>query len=388
MSLRILDRFRNTLNRLREKGLLRELIHRDSSQGRFLSVQNRQLLNFGSNDYLGLAGSKELIEAAIEATKLYGAGSGASRLLAGGTELYKVLEQKIAQFKQTESALVFNSGYTANTTVLPALTGHGWVIFSDELNHASIIDGCRLSRAEVRVYPHRDVEALEGMLKDCTGPKLIVTDSVFSMDGDIAPLKDLCELAERYETLLYIDDAHATGVLGRGRGSLAHFGLSPSEYIIQMGTFSKALGSFGAFVAGFKELTRYLINTSRGLIFSTALPPSCVGASLRAVEIISMNTNLIDRLWQNRDLLYNSLRQLGLHTGPTETPIIPVIVKDNDTALNLSRFLFDRGFYCPAIRYPAVKTPRLRLTVTAAHETEDIEHLINTLKEALRCGLL
>ncbi len=380
--------YRERLEGLKRAGLYRVLLCREGPQGRFVFIGGRRILNFGSNDYLGLAGSRQLTEAAIKATELYGTGSGASRLLAGGTDLYRLLESKIAEFKQTERALLFNSGYTANTSVLPALTGPEWTILSDELNHASIIDGCRLSRAEVRVYPHCDMEALEGLLKGIKGPKLVVTDSVFSMDGDIAPLPELLRLAREYEALLYIDDAHATGVLGGGRGSLSHFGLSPGEETIQMGTCSKALGSFGAFVAGTEVLVEYLTNTARGLIFSTALPPASIGATLKAIEIIERDLSIHKNLWQNRELLFQNLNSLGLDTGRSETPIIPLILKDNETALGLSQYLFERGFYCPAVRYPAVKTPRLRLTVTAVHEEEDIKALTEALKEALRCGLL
>ncbi|RME67840.1 MAG: 8-amino-7-oxononanoate synthase [Nitrospirae bacterium] len=376
------------LKETEKAGLKRNLLHRASPQGRVIEIQGQKLLNFGSNDYLDLASSPELKKASKEAIETYGAASGASRLLAGGTDLYQRVEKKLAEFKQTEEALLFNSGYTANLTVLQAIVDNQWTILSDELNHASIIDGCKLSRAKVFVYPHCDLQALEEKLKGTAGPKLIVTDSVFSMDGDIAPLPALWELAKTYEAVLYIDDAHATGVLGEGRGSLAHFKLKAEDDIIQMGTCSKALGSFGAFVAGTKVLIEFLISTARGLIFSTALPPASVGATEKAIEIIKEQPSRLKKLWENREALFEGLKSLGLDTGPTETPIIPVILKDNNTALSLSQFLFQRGFYCPAIRYPAVKTPRLRLTVTAAHEPQDIHALIDAFREAIHCGLL
>ncbi|HTZ17094.1 MAG TPA: aminotransferase class I/II-fold pyridoxal phosphate-dependent enzyme, partial [Dissulfurispiraceae bacterium] len=273
--------FEEDIKRLKEKGLLRKIHDREIPSGdAFVSLGSRivlegtEYINFASNDYLGLSSSSDLADAAKKAVDAFGFGAGASRLLSGGTAMHAKLEKEVAIFKGTEAALALNSGYQANTGVIPALAGEGAVIFSDELNHASIVDGCRLSRAKKVIYNHRDIYHLSSLLHNEAGAKkIIVTDTVFSMDGDIAPIRNLYELCSGLPgTMLYLDDAHGTGVLGGGHGALTHFGLTPQSWIVQMGTFSKALGSFGAFVAGTRELIDWLINTSRGFIYSTALP--------------------------------------------------------------------------------------------------------------------
>lgn len=375
------------LRTLEKEKLLRTLRHRQSPQGARILIEGKEFVNFGSNDYLGLCRHPVLIEAVCRVSERYGAGSGASRLLLGGSALHAELEAALAAFKRTESAIIFNSGYCLNTGVIPALADEESAIFSDELNHASIIDGIRLSRAKKYIYRHSDVNHLSELLRASDERyKLIITDSVFSMDGDIAPLDEIFELClrEAESVLLYVDDAHATGVLGKGKGSLAHFGLRPEPFVLQMGTLSKALGSFGAFVAGSKTLTDWLTSTARSFIFTTALPPSAVGAALSALGIIENNKDLIDKLWRNREILVQALKHLGMDTGKSQTPIIPILMKDIESSLSLSQYLMSHGIYAPAIRPPSVKTPRLRLTVTAAHTEKDIGALLDALKNWLK----
>jgi 8-amino-7-oxononanoate synthase len=377
--------FGSKLNYLRSRGLMREIRDRSSPQESIVTINGKECLNFSSNDYLGLANDSRLIRAAEEAIRTYGAGAGAARLLGGGCSLHEELEKKVADFKDTEAAMLFNSGYSANTGIIPAISEEDDALLSDELNHASLIDGCRLSRAKTSVYRHRDMGHLESLLKQSKArKKIVITDSVFSMDGNIAPLDDICALCHKYGALLYIDDAHGTGVLGKGRGGLAHFGIAPESWIIQMGTFSKALGSLGAFSASCKETIDWLINSARSFIFSTALPPAVVAASLEAINLITNDTGPINRLWANRERLFDLLSELGIDTGGTETPIVPILMDKVEDALDLSSRLFDNGIYAPAIRPPVVDIPRLRLTVTAAHTTEDLAYLADKLKTMLR----
>ncbi len=380
--------FGKRLDELEEACLLREITDRLSPQGRVIETGKGPLTSFASNDYLGLCNHPLLKEAAARAVEEYGTGAGASRLLSGGTALHRELEILLSRLKGTEASLLFNSGYAANTGVIPAISGEDTFIFSDELNHASLIEGCRLSRSPVFVYRHNDTDHLESLLSDHRGRRpLIVTDSVFSMDGDIAPLDRLRDLALDYGGILYVDDAHGTGVLGGGRGALSHFGLPPEPFIIQMGTLSKALGSCGAFVAASGEVVRWLVNRARTLIFSTALPPPVVAASLAAVRIILHDDTLVRMLWEKRALLLRGLSSAGIATGRSATPIIPIELRDNPAALRLSGFLRDRGLYVPAVRRPAVRTPRVRITLSAVHTHEDIGLLVKTLEEARNCGL-
>jgi len=375
--------FYEKLKLIEEKKLLRKIKDKSSPQGSIIVLNNRKFINFASNDYLGISNNPFIISNAIKALEKFGAGSGASRLLAGGVELHGELERKVAKFKNTPSALIFNSGYAANTGIIPALFDNDFLILSDELNHASIIDGCRLSKAETKIYKHKDIEHLEKLLKTKNKKqKIVITDSVFSMDGDIAPLDKIYELCKKYNALLYIDDAHGTGVLGKGKGALSHFRLKPDSWIIQMGTFSKALGSYGAFLAGSKDVIKLALNTARTFIFSTALPAYTIAASLAAIELIEKDTSLIEKLWKNRKKVVSSLSDLGFDLMNTETPIIPLKMKDIDEAIHLSVKLFKKGIYAPAIRPPTVKEPRLRITVTAAHTDKDIETLIDALKKA------
>ncbi len=333
-----------------------------------------------SNDYLGLSSHPALRNAAITAMERYGFGAGASRLISGTSPLHRELEERIARFKGTEAALLFNTGYAANTGIIPAIAGEGDVILSDSLNHASIIDGCRLSKAAVRVYRHRDTNRVEELLKEFSSArrKLIVTDGVFSMDGDIAPLPELVYLAEKHGALLMVDDAHATGVLGKtGRGTVEHFGMS-GRIPIQMGTLGKALGSFGAYVAGSRDLIEYLVNRSRSLIFSTALPPAVCAASIAALDLVDQERGPRERLWENRKRFVNGLSSIGVTTGATETPIVPVMVGDSSRARLLSEKLLEHGIYAAAIRPPTVPegSARIRTTIMATHTHQDIDYAL------------
>ncbi len=286
----------------------------------------------------------------MTALKEYGLGSGASRLLSGTYLPHVKLEERIAKFKKTEAALVFNTGYAANTGIIPAVAGADAVIFSDELNHASIVDGIRLSKADAKIYRHRDVNHLESLLKKAVRSKsvkrrLIITDSVFSMDGDIAPLKDVVSLCDKYDSLLMIDDAHATGVIGKkGRGGLEHFGIQQTDRIIQMGTLSKAAGCYGSFVACNKDLIALLINKARSFIYSTSLPPAVCEAGIKAIDIIDTGSgDLRKKLWSNRERFYKGLESLGYDTLDSETPIIPVLAGDVKNALKLGQYLLLKG---------------------------------------------
>ncbi len=351
-------------------------------------IDAAEYINFASNDYLGLSSNKLIMQSAKAAIDAYGFGSGASRLLSGGTDLNIKLEMMIAEFKGTESALVFNSGYTANISIIPAIAGEGDVIFSDELNHASIIDGCRLSRAKKVIYRHADMGHLSDLMKsERVKRKVVISDTVFSMDGDIAPLSDMYDVCLRNDAILYIDDAHGTGVLGQGRGALHHFGIKPEPWIIQMGTFSKALGSFGAFIAADNESIQWLINKGRGLIFSTALPACIIAASIKAIEIIRDDLTLVSALWKNREKLFQGLRELDFNTLNSQTPIIPLIppvIQGKDIVENtnvFSEFLKRKHIYAPAIRPPTVRIPRIRFSVLSSHTEQDIETLLNILKD-------
>lgn len=387
----MLDRwdFQGYIRELQRQGLYRRIVDREGPQGRIIKVRGVEVVNFSSNDYLGLCNNSDLKEKAAEVIRTHGTGAGASRLLSGGTELHRELEEIISDFKGTEKTILFNSGYAANTGAIAALCDRDTVVFSDELNHASIIDGCRLSRGEVIVYRHADTGHLRQLIKDNLDKKrIIITDSVFSMDGDVAPIRDIVKLADEFDCLLYLDEAHSTGVLGEGRGILHHYNIKPEPFIIQMGTLSKALGSVGAFVTGKAEIVDFLINRARSLIYSTALPAHDVAISIEAIRMIQRDKERIKRLWQNREHLVSGLKEIGLDTASSETPIIPVIVPDNERAIRLSDFLLKKGFYAPPVRMPTVKIPRIRLTVTAVHEDKDIRELISALKGAKDCGLL
>ena len=375
------------LNILKEKGLYRALRRVSSGAGPTAVVDGREVINLCSNNYLGLAKHPALIEASIEATKKYGTGSGASRLVSGNIELYEELESLLAEFKGTESALVFSSGYSANIGAITALMSSGDFVVSDRLNHASIIDGCRLSGAKFNVYPHKDTKKLEEILSRATGRYgkiVIATDSVFSMDGDIAPLDILSEIADRYGAYLFIDDAHATGVLGpEGRGSLSHFGIDGGEFI-EMGTLSKALGSLGGFIAGSSHLVNYLKNKARSFIYSTALPPSVLASSIAALKIVKSDSSFREKLWENVSRFREPLQALGFDTMDSATQIIPVLIGDNKKTMEFSEMLFERGVFAQGIRPPTVPdgTARIRASISSAHTDEHIERAVKAFKDA------
>ena len=320
----------------------------------------------------------------------YGFGSASARLVSGNTELHEELEERIARFKGTEAALVFNSGYAANTGIIPALAGEGDALFSDSLNHASIIDGCRLSRARTFVYRHGELDHLESLLRQHPSRRrLIVTDGVFSMDGDIAPLPGLVVLAERYDALLMVDDAHATGVLGSGgKGTAEHFGLE-GRVPVQMGTLSKALGCFGAYVTGSRHLIRFLMHAARSFVYSTSLPPPVCAASIASLDAMAAEPWRRERLWRNRARLAEGLAVKGLGIGRSETPIVPVLVGDAGRALVVANRLYDEGIYAPSIRPPTVPagSSRIRTTIMATHEDRHLDRVLDLFGALVGEGL-
>ncbi|MEW6052448.1 MAG: 8-amino-7-oxononanoate synthase [Nitrospirota bacterium] len=375
--------FLDKISRLRDDNLVRIINDRQSPQGARIRFRDREYLNFSSNDYLGFANHPLIVARARQALEEFGFGAGASRLLGGGSRLHNKIEKRVAGFKKTDSALVFNSGYAANTGIIPAIADDATALFSDELNHASIIDGCRLSQSRTHVYRHKDMSHLEDLLRqNNTIRKIIITDSIFSMEGDIAPVRDLCNLCKAYDALLYLDDAHATGVIGEGRGVLAHFRIEPEPWIFQMGTFSKALGSFGAFLAGSADVIEWVRNSARSFMFSTALPACVIAASGAALELVENTPGMLDKLWENRQKAADGIRGIGYDIMGSETPIIPVATGTIENTMRISGHLFAKGIYAAAIRPPTVKQPRIRISVTAAHTDEDIGRLIDTLKEA------
>lgn len=382
------DKIIEEISSLSAKGLRRGMRLVEGPQGPRVTMGGRETILMCSNDYLGLANHPLVKEAAIKALERWGAGAGASRLVSGNMEPHAMLEDRLRAFKGADAVLLFNSGYNANMGVITALAGRDAEIFSDRLNHASIVDACLLSRAKVRRYPNRDLDALERLLKGSTAKeRLIVTDSVFSMDGAIAPMGELAALAERHGAALYIDDAHATGVLGHsGKGSLEHFAIRSRPDIIQMGTLGKALGSFGAFVAGSRELIELLVSRSRPFIYTTALPPSVCAAAARAIDIIEEDPGLIKKLWDNTSMLKKGLSELKIDTMGSSTPIVPISVGTAQRALEVSARLLDEGVFIQAIRPPTVPegTSRLRATVTAAHSEGDLCKALKAIEGAFR----
>jgi 8-amino-7-oxononanoate synthase len=375
--------FIEKLGILEQKKLLRNIQDRQSPQGPKITFAGREYINFSSNDYLGLANHPYLIKKIKKALDIYGYGAGASRLLSGGSMLHKELEDRISRFKNTEAALVFNSGYAANTGIIPAIADKDTVLFSDELNHASIIDGCRLSGSRTLIYKHKDLTHIEQLLrKEGSKKKILITDTVFSMDGDIAPLKELNDICRNYQAILYLDEAHSTGVLGNGKGALAHFNMKPEPWIIQMGTFSKAFGSLGAFLSGSADIVQWTVNNARSFVYSTALPSCIIAASIAALELIENDPGLIKKLWGNRHKAAKNIQAAGYDIMGSETPILPVRTGSVENTLSISKRLFAEGIYAPSIRPPTVKEPRIRINITAAHTEEDIESLIKALKGA------
>ncbi|MCK1994806.1 8-amino-7-oxononanoate synthase [Peribacillus muralis] len=370
---------------LKENGLYRQLQSVETLNGNGQALVNGQkMLMFASNNYLGLAQDQRVIEASIQATERFGTGSTGSRLTTGHSIIHEKLETKLAQFKQTEAAILLNTGYMANMAALTTIVGKGDLILSDEVNHASIIDGCRLSRAETVIYSHADLDDLEVKLQSNRGFKrtLIVTDGVFSMDGDIAPLPGIVDLAERYGALIMVDDAHATGVLGKdGRGTSEHFGLK-GKVDIEMGTLSKAIGAEGGFLAGSRSLIDFILNKARPFIFSTALSPGVVAGALAAVDIIMTEPERREHLQCMSRRLYEELTYLGYTVTGGETPILGIICGKPEQATLLSKELHKYGIYAPAIRPPTVPigTSRIRLTLMAQHQETHMDHVICAFK--------
>lgn len=380
-----LDWLDDELTHLRDADLDRHLQTFAGAQGPTLAIAGREFVNFGANDYLALAGDPRLAAAAVAATEREGWGAGASPLVVGHASSHERLERELADFEGTEAALLFATGYAANVGVVTALVGRGDVVFSDELNHASIVDGCRLSRAEVRVYPHNDVDALSKQLQDAQTfrRRMIVTDGLFSMDGDVAPLACLVELAKRNDAMLVVDEAHATGVFGpHGRGTCEAAGVE-DEVEVRVGTLSKGLGSVGGFVAGRRSLVEWLVNKARPYVFSTALPPAAAAASCAALDVVRTEPARRIELLQRAERLRSTLRAQGWDVGPSVSQIIPLVVGDAARTMQLAAQLRERGFLVPPIRPPSVPVgaARLRLSLSYGHTPEQIARLTTTLSE-------
>ncbi len=381
-----LDFIENELQRLQQDGLYRKLRRVEGAQEAALIVDGREVLNFSSNNYLGLANHPLLREAAKDAIDHYGCGSAASRLISGNMKLHEELEEKIAALKSAEAALVFNSGFQANVGLIPSLAGAGDLILSDALNHASIIDGCRLSRAKTVVYPHTDMNALEQALKEAPAKsrKLIVTETLFSMDGDEAPLVEIVILGERYGAMVMVDEAHATGVLGpNGAGVVAKLGLG-SRVDVQMGTLGKALGGFGAYVAGTRKLREFLINRCRSLIFTTALPPAAMAMAVAAVDLLYKEPQRRLALWHNIRAMREGLRRIGFSLSDSQSQIQPLIIGDAEKCMAFSEALLQKGVFAQGIRPPTVPqgTSRLRITLMATHSHQHLGQALRAFQAA------
>jgi glycine C-acetyltransferase len=373
------------LNKLREQKLYQKLRVLETAQLPISRFDGREVINLSSNNYLGLTTHPKLRARALEAIQKWGVGSGAVRTIAGTMAIHLELEEKIARFKHVEASVVFQSGFTANAGTVQAILSREDVIISDQLNHASLIDGCRLSRAEIKIFPHKDLEACENILKEIAERRcrrLLVTDGVFSMDGDIAPLPQLVELAEKYGCIMMIDDAHASGVLGRnGRGTVDHFNLH-GRVDIQVGTLSKAIGALGGYVCSTRNTIEFLYHRARPFLFSTSHPPSVAATCLAAFEVLEEEPQLIDRLWANTRFFKEGLKKLGFNTGVSETPITPVIVGDAALAHQFSRELFAASVFAQGIGFPTVPEgkARIRTIVTATHTQEELTRALEILE--------
>ncbi len=378
--------FENKLKELEKENLLAYVREIQSPVGPIITVNGKDLINLCSNNYLGFANNNLIRNAAIGAIKNFGIGPAAVRSIAGTTSLHLQLEKKLAAFKKSEDVITYQSGFCANLAVIPAVTNEGDVIFSDELNHASIIDGCRLTKAEVVRYNHLDTADLEQKIKKIENNeirKLIVTDGVFSMDGDIAPLPDLVKIAEKYDTLLMVDDAHGEGVLGKGgRGIVDHFGLH-GRVDIEVGTMSKAFGVVGGLAAGKKVIIDWLRQRSRPFLFSSAMTIPDTAACIKAVDILSRSDALVKKLWDNANYLRNGLQKLGFDTGKSETPIIPVMLGDAKLAKDFSKTLFGEGVFAVAIAYPTVAMGKARIRVmnSAVHTKKHLDSALEAFEK-------
>lgn len=402
MSKALHDFLTENLNELREKGLYRRLPVITGPTGPRAVVNGKQVINLSSNNYLGLAGDERLKEAAIKATEKYGAGAGAVRTIIGTLDIHEELEDKLAKFKKAEAVIVFQSGFTANMGAIPAVMTKEDGIISDELNHASIIDGCRLSGAKILRFKHSDMEDLEKVTKEALESReykklMIITDGVFSMDGDIAKLPDIVSIAEKYDIPVYVDDAHASGVLGKnsdgrlnGSGSVSHFGLY-GRVDFQIGTLSKAIGVVGGYVAGSRELIDWLKLRGRPFLFSTAMTPGDAGAVIKAVEILSNSTELVEKMWDNGRYFKKLLSEMGYNIGHSETPITPVIIGDEAKAMQFSDELYKEGVFAQGIAFPTVPkgTARVRNIVTAAHDRAMLDEAAESYRKVgKRMGII
>ncbi|HEX8797594.1 MAG TPA: glycine C-acetyltransferase [Terriglobales bacterium] len=378
------------LNDLKQKGTYFRLRVLEDEQAPVCTFDGKRVINLASNNYLGLTTHPKLREAALEATKKYGVGSGAVRTIAGTMSLHMQLEEKIARFKNVEACVVFQSGFTANAGTVSAILGKEDFIISDELNHASIIDGARLSRAKIKVFRHKDMAHAEQLLaevKNEPGKKLLITDGVFSMDGDIGPLPALCDLAENYGAIMMVDDAHASGVLGRnGRGTIDHFGVH-GRVDVQVGTLSKAIGALGGYVCGARDLIEFLYHRGRPFLFSTSHPPSVAATCIAAFDVLEGEPERIDKLWENTRYWKQELGALGFNIGgvntpASETPITPIIIGEGKLTMDFSRALFNKGVLGTGIAFPTVPEgkARIRTIMTATHTREELDQALETLK--------
>ena len=387
------------LNTLKQKGTYFKLRVLDDEQAPVCHFDGRKVINLASNNYLGLTTHPKLREAALEATRKYGVGSGAVRTIAGTMKIHMELEEKIARFKKVEACVVFQSGFTANAGTVSSFLGKDDYIISDELNHASIIDGCRLSRAKILVFRHKDVAHAEEQLASVAklpGKKLLITDGVFSMDGDIGPLPGLCDVAEKYGAIMMVDDAHSSGVLGRnGRGTIDHFGVH-GRVDIQVGTLSKAIGALGGYVCGTRDFIEYLYHRARPFLFSTSHPPAVAGACIAAFDVLENEPELIEQLWTNTRFFKKELGLLGFNIGgvttpASETPITPIIIGDGRATMDFSKALFEEGVMGTGIAFPTVPEgkARVRTIVTATHTNAELSQALEVLgKVGKRMGLI
>jgi glycine C-acetyltransferase len=369
------------LDALREQQLYRRLRILEQEQKAHTTFDRRSVVNLSSNNYLGLTTHPRLRQKALEAIEQFGVGSGSVRTIAGTMAIHMELERKLAEFKKVEAVVVFQSGFTANAGTVSAILTKDDVVISDELNHASIIDGCRLSRATIKVFPHKDVEAARQLIQGLPANqrKLLITDGVFSMDGDLGPLPELCALAEETGCIMMVDDAHASGVFGaNGRGTIDHFGMH-GRVDVQVGTLSKAIGALGGYVAGSRNLIEFLYHRARPFLFSTSHPPAVAAACIAAIDVLMEEPAIIDRLWENARFFKAGLEQLGFNTGLSESPITPVIVGDGVVAMKLSDRLFEEGVFAQGIAFPTVARDkaRVRTIVTATHTREDLQFALD-----------
>ncbi|HZA33554.1 MAG TPA: glycine C-acetyltransferase [Vicinamibacterales bacterium] len=372
------------LDTLKAQGLYRQLRIVEDEQRAHTTVDGRSVVNLSSNNYLGLTTHPRLRERALEAVQQFGVGSGSVRSIAGTMAIHMELERRLAEFKHTEAVVVFQSGFTANAGTVSSILTREDVVISDALNHASIIDGCRLSRAAIKVFPHKDVDAARILLQElpATQRKLLISDGVFSMDGDLGPLPALCDLAEEFGCIMMVDDAHASGVFGRnGRGTVDHFGVH-GRVDVQVGTLSKAMGGLGGYVAGSRDLIDFLYHRARPFLFSTSHPPAVAAACIAAIDVLLEEPELIDRLWENTRFFKAGLAAHGFDTGISESPITPVIVGDGTLAMQLSDRLFQEGVFAQGIAFPTVARDkaRVRTIVTATHTRDDLQFALDVFK--------